>query len=90
MRRILFLSAALLSLPFAAAEARDPTPEQRTRIEAALREQGYTAWDDIDVEQDGRIKVDEARAADGKEYELELDPQNLRVTKREEGEKDSD
>ena len=81
MRRILL--AVLLLAPFAA-EARDPTPEQRTRIEAALREQGYTAWDDIDIERDGRIEVDDARGADGKEYDLKLDPQTLRVVEREE------
>lgn len=83
MRRTLFLAAALLA-PLTAAEARDPTPEMKARIEAALREQGYTAWDDIDVERDGRIEVDDARGADGKEYDLELDPQTLRVIKREE------
>lgn len=84
MRRTLLPAAALLLVPLAAAEARDPTPEMRARIEAALREQGYTAWDDIDVERNGRIEVDDARGADGKEYDLELDPQTLRVTKREE------
>jgi uncharacterized membrane protein YkoI len=83
MRRTFFLAAAILA-PLASAEARDPTPEMRTRIEAALREQGYSAWDDIDVESDGRIEVDDARHADGKEYDLELDPQTLRVVKREE------
>ena len=83
MFRILFLSTVLLAVPLAA-EARDPTPEMRARIEAALREQGFTAWDDIDVERDGRIEVDDARGADGKEYDLELDPQTLRITKREE------
>lgn len=81
MRRILY--AAVFLLPFAS-EARDPTPERRALIEAALREQGYTAWDDIDEERDGRIEVDDARGADGKEYDLELDPRTLRVTKREE------
>ena len=81
MRRILY--AAILLLPVAS-EARDPTPERRALIEAALREQGYTAWDDIDEERDGRIEVDDARGADGKEYDLELDPRTLRVTKREE------
>jgi hypothetical protein len=84
MHRILFAAVLLLLLLPLGAEARDPTPEMRTRIEAALREQGYTAWDDIDVERDGRIEVDDARGADGKEYDLELDPQTLRVTKREE------
>jgi uncharacterized membrane protein YkoI len=83
MRRILFLAALALA-PVAAAKARDPTPEMRARIEAALREQGYTAWDDIDVERNGRIEVDDARGPDGKEYDLELDPQTLRVIKREE------
>ena len=82
MRRI-FVLAALVLAPVAAG-ARDPTPEMRARIEAALREQGYTAWDDIDVERDGRIEVDDARGPDGKEYDLELDPQTLRVIKREE------
>lgn len=81
MRRIAF--AALLLAPFAA-EARDPSPEMRVRIETALREQGYTAWDDIDVRRDGRIEVDDARGADGKEYDLKLDPQTLRVVEREE------
>jgi hypothetical protein len=83
MRRILIL-AAVLVLPLATAEARDPTPEMRARIEAALREQGYTAWDDIDVERDGRIEVDDARGPDGKEFDLKLDPQTLRVIEREE------
>ncbi len=82
MRRILFLAALVLAP--VAAEARDPTPEMRAHIEAALREQGYTTWDDIDVERDGRIEVDDARGADGKEYDLELDPQTLRIIKREE------
>ena len=36
MFRILFLSTALLAVPLAAG-ARDPTPEMRARIEAALR-----------------------------------------------------
>ena len=84
MRRILLLAAPLLLAPLTGAEARDPTPEMRTRIEAALREQGYTAWDDIDVERDGRIEVDDARGTDGKEYDLKLDPQTLRVVEREE------
>ena len=83
MQRVLFAAAVLLA-PLAAAEARDPTPERRAQIEAALRDQGYTAWDDIDEEQNGRIEVDDARHADGKEYDLELDPQTLRVIKREE------
>ena len=82
MRRILLFAVVLLA-PMAV-EARDPTPEMRARIEAALREQGYTAWDDIDIERDGRIEVDDARGADGKEYDLELDPQTLRIIKREE------
>ena len=61
-----------------------PVSGKRADIEAALREQGYTAWDDIDVERDGRIEVDDARGADGKEYDLKLDPQTLRVIEREE------
>ena len=82
MRRIFF--AVLLLAPFAACQARDPAPEMRSRVEAALREQGYTAWDDIEVRRDGRIAVDDARGADGKEYDLKLDSQTLRVVERKE------
>jgi uncharacterized membrane protein YkoI len=82
MRPTLLVAAVLLA-PMAA-EARDPTPEMKARIEAALREQGYTGWEEIEMKRDGRIEVDDARATDGKEYDLELDPQTLRVTKREE------
>ena len=39
MHRVLFAAVLLLLLSPLAAEARDPTPEMRARIEAALREQ---------------------------------------------------
>lgn len=66
--------AALLTLPAfsAMADDREPTPEERTRIEAALRDGGYTSWEEIELD-DGRWEVDDARHTDGHEYDLKLD-----------------
>jgi len=66
--------AALLTLPAfsAMADDREPTTEERTRIEAALRDGGYTSWEEIELD-DGRWEVDDARHTDGHEYDLKLD-----------------
>jgi uncharacterized membrane protein YkoI len=78
-----FAAIALMSTP--ALADRDPTPEERTMIEAKLQELGFTAWDDIEFDEDDNYwEIDEARAADGREYDLVLDPQTLEIlTQRE-------
>jgi hypothetical protein len=62
--------------------ADDPTAEERTRIEAALKKEGFVRWDDIERD-DGKWEVDDAVHADGKKYDLELDLTSLRIIKRE-------
>jgi hypothetical protein len=83
----LLAAAVGWSLTGSHVSARDPTPDERGRVEAALRSLGYTRWDDIDLEGD-RWEVDDARGADGKEYDLKLDRETLRVISREEEDDD--
>jgi len=82
--RILFVAAfstilAAGALP-AMAQDRDPTADERSRIEAALKAEGFTRWDDIELD-DGVWEVDDAIAADGKEYDLKLD-MDLKIVER--------
>jgi len=67
------LSTTLVLATLAPALAdRQPTPEERTRIEAVLRQEGFTRWGDIELENEGHWEVDDAVAADGREYDLHL------------------
>lgn len=62
---------------------RKPTPEERPRIEIKLKELGYTSWDEIELDMEGNAwKVDGARTAAGRDYDLKLNPQTLDVTAR--------
>ena len=80
----LMAAAALLGAPAPAALAddRDPTPEERARIESVLSAEGFVEWDDIEWE-DSVWEVDDAETADGKEYDLKLD-QTFNIIEREE------
>ena len=87
--RFIALVASLSLLPLSAALAdRAPTAEERSAIEAALRAEGYTSWeeiefDDDDDDADDQVwEVDDARGPDGLEYDLKLD-RNYRIIKRE-------
>lgn len=61
---------------------RDATPEERGRIEQALRAQGFTAFGDIELD-DGVWEVDNARHSDGNLYDLKLERESLRILHRE-------
>lgn len=65
------------------ADDRAPTAEERAQIEAVLRDAGYVSWEEIEFD-DGLWEVDDARAADGREYDLKLDPNTLAVVARKE------
>lgn len=82
--RILALAgaASLLLSAHSALAGRAPTAEERPQIEAALRAQGYTVWEEIEFN-DGVWKVEEAKTPDGKEYNLKLQPGSLQVISRE-------
>lgn len=71
------------AMPLAAARADDRpvTPEERRQIEEVLRREGFTRWGDIELD-DGRFEVDDAVAADGREYDLELSRADFSIVKR--------
>lgn len=77
-------AALAVAIPAFALAGRPPTPEERARIEAALRNLGYVAWEEIEFE-DGVWEVDDARMPDGTEYDLKLRPETFEVIERERG-----
>lgn len=82
---ILVPAALMLAVATPALADRDPTPEERVRIEAALQAEGFTRWDDIELEDDGPVhvwEVDDAVGADGREYDLKLDVATLAIIER--------
>lgn len=75
-------TAAIIMLSVAPAYAdREPTAEERPQIEDALRSMGFTAWDDIELDDDV-WEVDDARGPDGREYDLKLRPGTLELIER--------
>lgn len=76
------LLAAGLAVSPALADDRKPTPEELARIEAVLKAEGFTSWGEIELDDNRVWEVDDARHADGKEYDLDLDPQSLAIIKR--------
>jgi hypothetical protein len=80
--RALLVAIVLLFAPATSALAdRAPTPEERARIEAVLRAEGFTRWSEIELD-DGMWEVDDAVAADGTKYDLKLDT-TLKIVSRE-------
>lgn len=75
----LFLAAALWGTPGLADRA--PNPEERARVEGALRNQGFTRWGEIELD-DGVWEVDDAYAPDGRKYDLKLNPETLAIIER--------
>jgi hypothetical protein len=50
-------------------------------VEAMLKQEGFTKWDEIELD-DGMIEVDDAIDASGKKFDLKLDPKTLAIVKR--------
>ena len=73
------LGLALLAGP-ALADQKLP-PEQQTKVEDILKKEGFTKWKEIELD-DGMIEVDDAIDADGKQFDLKLDPNTLEIVKR--------
>lgn len=61
---------------------RPPTPQEQSRIETMLRQEGFTHWGKI-VLDDGLWEVDDAYASDGRKYDLKLHPDTLSIVRRE-------
>ena len=73
--------AGAVATPAWADDDRSPTPQERTAIEQVLRSEGFTRWDDIELD-DGLWEVDDARTADGREFDLKLRPGTLAIIRR--------
>jgi hypothetical protein len=82
MRLIAITFAVLLASVGSSLADRSPTPEERAKIESTLLSQGFIRWGEIELD-DGLWEVDDAHAADGRKYELKLDPKTLQIIKRE-------
>lgn len=63
------------------ADERPVTAEELRQIEASLRQAGFTRWGEIEFD-DGRFEVDDAIAADGAKYDLELSSVDFSIIKR--------
>lgn len=80
----------ILATPFvlfaaapAFADDRPPTLDERVRIETALKNDGYTSWGEIELDEGDNVwEVDDAIDAQGKEWDLELDTQSFVIVKR--------
>jgi uncharacterized membrane protein YkoI len=85
MNQIIKSVLAALAMSAAAASPsladRAPTADERAKIEQMLRSEGFTSWDEIELDDDG-WEVDDAKGSDGREYELKLDRDTLRIIKR--------
>ena len=68
--------AATIALPAHADE--EAGPEDRARISEALQAAGYESFEEVELD-DGVWEVDDAVGSDGREYDLELDPETLEI-----------
>ena len=56
-------------------------PDQQAKVEAMLRQEGFTKWTEIELD-DGMIEVDDAVDGSGKQFDLKLDPTTMAIVKR--------
>lgn len=81
LRTVLVAAAAIAvaGLGYAqAGEERMPTAAELAKIEDALKAAGYVSWDEIELERGG-WEIDDARDADGNQYDLMLNPDTLEI-----------
>ena len=63
---------------------RAPSPEERSRIETMLRNEGFTRWGKIELDDDDDVwEIDDAHTSDGHRYDLRLHPDTLEIITRE-------
>jgi Peptidase propeptide and YPEB domain len=79
----LVLTACML-LPGHVLADRAPTPQERSRIETMLRNEGFTRWGHIELDEDDDVwEIGGAYAPDGRRYDLWLHPDTLAIIGRE-------
>jgi hypothetical protein len=64
---------------------RAPSPEEQSRIETMLRNEGYTHWGKIELDDDDEFWEVDAYGSDGLKYALKLNPDTFAVIHREPG-----
>jgi hypothetical protein len=80
---ILALASILVVSTAVPAPADDePGPDDLARITEALKRAGFHSFEGVEFD-DGVWEVDDAVGSDGREYDLELDPQTLKIVRRE-------
>ena len=87
--RTIVLAASSLALIAGPALAKDraPTPQERAAIEKVLKAQGFTSWEEIELDDDSPRRaavwdVDDARGSDGKAFDLKLEPVSPKVLRK--------
>lgn len=78
------ISAAVgsASLATPALADRPPSPDERGAIERLLRSNGYVSWEEVELDDDGpHWEVDDARAEDGRRFDIKIDPQTMRIVR---------
>src|SRR5258708_2890880 len=79
----LVLAAGML-LPGPVLADRPPTPQEQSRIETMLRNEGFTRWGHIELDEDDDVwEIAGAYASDGRKYDLWLHPDTLAIIGRE-------
>ena len=62
---------------------RQPNSSERASLERLLREGGFVAWEEIELDSDGPVwDVDDARTRDGTRYDVKIDPNSMRIIRR--------
>lgn len=74
---LLGATAAIANSP----AGKSPTPAEKASIEASLKQGGFSNWQAVSADGTG-WKVDNARAADGKAYDLTLDKSSFAIVSR--------
>src|SRR3546814_8026878 len=70
-----FLAASMIAVP--AYADRGPTQDEAKAIAAKLTAEGFKSWEEIELDNDGPYwEIDDARAMDGKKYDLKLSPRS--------------
>ncbi|MCJ2123960.1 PepSY domain-containing protein [Methylobacterium sp. J-077] len=78
MRLAIPLLALTLSAGFTATARADEKlpPDQQAKVEAVLRQEGFTKWKEIELD-DGMIEVEDAVHSNGKRFDLKRDSKTL-------------
>jgi hypothetical protein len=85
-RQIVFGLVVAVGVLFPAQVLADrvPSPEEQSRIETMLRNEGFTRWGKIELDDDDDVwAVDDAYASDGHRYDLRLHTDTLAIITRE-------